>query len=68
MAGRDWKESLSPRCLYVYGGDVQTLSAEDLASYGVVDVATVPDPADERGGNRFLVLFGTEAGVYCLSF
>ncbi|XP_056006116.1 protein mono-ADP-ribosyltransferase PARP14-like isoform X2 [Ostrea edulis] len=58
MSGSMWKQNLSSCCLYVYGDGLKTIDAEDLANVdGVSTAISVPDPADPRGGERFLVLF-----------
>lgn len=62
MSDSNWKDLLSPRCLYVYSNDTETIRSEELvrAVDGVVEAISVPDPADQRGGNRLLVLLNNE--------
>lgn len=62
MSESNWKDRLSSRCLYVYSDDRERIRAEELvgAVDGVVEAISIPDPADQRGGNRFIVLLNNE--------
>ncbi|XP_062581106.1 uncharacterized protein LOC134242923 [Saccostrea cucullata] len=63
MSGSAWKQTLSPRCVYVYGDGLETLETDPTGVEGSCAVVTVPDPADQRGGRRLLLLFKDERYV-----
>ncbi|XP_061194487.1 protein mono-ADP-ribosyltransferase PARP14-like [Saccostrea echinata] len=60
MSGTVWKQTLCPRCVYVYSDGLETFETDHTDVEGSCAAVCIPDPADQRGGRRLLLLFKDE--------